>query len=54
MLLALLPNTLKTMELIDGKATAAAIKKEIAEEVEQLVANGQKRCLLYTSDAADE
>ena len=43
MLLALLPNTLKTMELIDGKATAAAIKKEIAEEVEQLVANGQKR-----------
>ena len=31
------------MELIDGKATAAAIKKEIAEEVEQLVANGQKR-----------
>lgn len=31
------------MTLIDGKATAAAIKKEIAEEVERIVANGGKR-----------
>lgn len=31
------------MELIDGKATAAAIKKEIAEEVEQIVSAGGKR-----------
>ncbi|MCQ2246493.1 MAG: bifunctional methylenetetrahydrofolate dehydrogenase/methenyltetrahydrofolate cyclohydrolase FolD [Bacteroidaceae bacterium] len=31
------------MELIDGKATAAAIKKEIAAEVEQIVAAGGKR-----------
>ena len=31
------------MQLIDGKATAAAIKKEIAEEVERLVAAGGKR-----------
>lgn len=29
--------------LIDGKATAAAIKAEIAEEVEQIVARGGKR-----------
>ena len=29
--------------IIDGKATADIIKKEIAKEVEQLVANGQKR-----------
>ena len=28
------------MELIDGKATAAKIKEEIAAEVEQIVANG--------------
>lgn len=31
------------MQIIDGKATAAAIKKEIAEEVEQMVARGEKR-----------
>ncbi len=31
------------MELIDGKATAAKIKEEIAAEVEQIVANGGKR-----------
>lgn len=31
------------MELIDGKATAALIKKEIAEEVEQIVSGGGKR-----------
>ena len=31
------------MQLIDGKATAAAIKKEIAEEVERIVASGGKR-----------
>lgn len=31
------------MQLIDGKATAAAIKKEIASEVEDLVSKGGKR-----------
>lgn len=31
------------MQIIDGKATATIIKKEIAEEVEQIVANGGKR-----------
>lgn len=31
------------MELIDGKATAAAIKAEIAAEVEQMVKDGHKR-----------
>lgn len=31
------------MEIIDGKATAAAIKKEIADEVEARVARGEKR-----------
>ena len=31
------------MTLIDGKATAAAIKKEIAAEVEQMVAHGARR-----------
>lgn len=31
------------MKLIDGKATAATIKAEIAEEVEQLVSQGKKR-----------
>ena len=31
------------MQLIDGKATAAAIKKEIAEEVERIIAAGGKR-----------
>ncbi|MGN0283055.1 MAG: bifunctional methylenetetrahydrofolate dehydrogenase/methenyltetrahydrofolate cyclohydrolase FolD [Prevotella sp.] len=31
------------MQLIDGKATAAAIKAEIAQEVEEIVANGGKR-----------
>jgi len=31
------------MKLIDGKATATAIKAEIAEEVKQLVANGGKQ-----------
>ena len=31
------------MQLIDGKAIAATIKKEIAEEVEQIIAAGGKR-----------
>lgn len=31
------------MQLIDGKAIAAQIKKEIAAEVEQIIANGGKR-----------
>jgi methylenetetrahydrofolate dehydrogenase (NADP+)/methenyltetrahydrofolate cyclohydrolase len=31
------------MQLIDGKATAAQIKQEIAEEVKQIVSNGGKR-----------
>ncbi len=31
------------MQLIDGKATAAAVKAQIAEEVKQIVANGGKR-----------
>ena len=31
------------MQLIDGKATAIAIKAEIAEEVKQIVANGGKQ-----------
>ena len=31
------------MQLIDGKATAAKIQEEIAQEVEQIVANGGKR-----------
>lgn len=31
------------MQIIDGKAVAAAIKKEIAEEVENIIANGGKR-----------
>lgn len=31
------------MELLDGKATAAAIKQEIAAEVEQIIAAGGKR-----------
>lgn len=31
------------MTLIDGKATATAVKAEIAKEVEQMVASGQKR-----------
>lgn len=31
------------MTLIDGKATAAAIKAEIAQEVEQMVARGERR-----------
>ena len=31
------------MQLIDGKATAAKIKEEIAEEVKQIVAAGGKR-----------
>lgn len=31
------------MQLIDGKAIAATIKKEIAEEVEKIVTNGGKR-----------
>ena len=33
----------KLMQLIDGKATAAAIKAELAAEVEKMVAAGQKR-----------
>lgn len=31
------------MQIIDGKATAAAIKSEIAAEVEQMVARGERR-----------
>ena len=31
------------MQLIDGKATAAAIKAEIAEEVKEIVAKGGKQ-----------
>ena len=31
------------MQLIDGKATAAAIKAEIAEEVRRLMADGKKQ-----------
>ena len=31
------------MQLIDGKATANAIKEQIAEEVAQIVANGGKQ-----------
>lgn len=31
------------MQIIDGKAVAAAIKKEIATEVENIIANGGKR-----------
>lgn len=31
------------MQIIDGKAVAAAIKKEIAQEVEIIIANGGKR-----------
>ena len=31
------------MQLIDGKAVAAQIKKEIAEEVDRIIANGGKR-----------
>ena len=31
------------MELIDGKATATAIKAEIADEVSKIVAAGGKR-----------
>ncbi len=31
------------MRLIDGKATAAKIKEEIAEEVKAIVASGGKR-----------
>lgn len=35
--------TQNDMQLIDGKATAAKIKEEIAEEVARIVANGGKR-----------
>ena len=31
------------MQIIDGKATAAQIKAEIAEEVERIVVGGGKR-----------
>lgn len=31
------------MKIIDGKATAAAIKQEIAQEVENIISNGGKR-----------
>ena len=31
------------MQLIDGKAVSAAIKREIAAEVENIIANGGKR-----------
>ena len=36
-------KTLQPMQIIDGKATAAAIKAEIASEVEAIVAGGGKR-----------
>ena len=36
-------STRKNMTLIDGKATAAAIKQEIAEEVKQILARGGKQ-----------
>ena len=31
------------MQLIDGKATAAKIKEEIAAEVKEIIANGGKQ-----------
>ena len=31
------------MQIIDGKTVAAAIKKEIAQEVDNIIANGGKR-----------
>ena len=31
------------MTLIDGKATAAAIKQEIAKEVEEMIVRGARR-----------
>ena len=31
------------MKLIDGKATATAVKEEIAEEVRRILANGGKQ-----------
>jgi len=37
------PYILTDMQIIDGKATAAAIKAEIAEEVKEMVARGGKR-----------
>ena len=37
------------MQLIDGKATAAAIKAEIAEEVKKIVDAGGKRPILLPS-----
>lgn len=36
------------MQLIDGKATAAAIKAEIAEEVKEIMARGGKQPHLAT------
>lgn len=36
-------QTLNNYQLIDGKSTATTIKAEIAKEVEQMVANGQRR-----------
>lgn len=36
-------QTLNNYQLIDGKSTAATIKAEIAKEVEQMVAMGQRR-----------
>lgn len=45
-------------QLIDGKATAAAIRQEIAAEVEKLVANGQRRphlaAILVGNDGGSE
>jgi len=45
-------------QLIDGKATAAAIRQEIAEEVEKLVATGQRRphlaAILVGNDGGSE
>ena len=37
------------MELIDGKATAADIKEQIAEEVKQIIAAGGKQPHLASS-----
>ena len=46
------------MELIDGKATAAAIKAEISEEVKSIIASGGKRphlaALLVGHDGGSE
>ena len=46
------------MQLIDGKATAAEIKKEIAAEVSRMVAEGRRRphlaAILVGNDGGSE